>query len=145
MRPNAEELSGNVRWNASARLAPGCRATVATGYGDDVSRPDRSPRQIDMDHFQAELVVVNKMGLHARPATRFVELANKFECDVTIYKGGEKVDGKSILQLLSLSAEMTTRLLLETRGRGAEAAILALGDLVSSGFDEGEVSPDGSV
>lgn len=86
--------------------------------------------------FQCNVVVVNEMGIHARPASLFVGLSNKFNCDVTIHKGNEPVDGKSILQILSLSAEAGTPLMLETRGPDAQQAIEALCKLVVSGFSE---------
>lgn len=88
------------------------------------------------DWFQCDVVVVNEMGIHARPASLFVGLSNRFNCDVTIHKGAEPVDGKSILQILSLSAEMGTPLKLETRGPDAEAAIAELAKLIASGFCE---------
>lgn len=95
-----------------------------------------SPVRVSTDRFQMNVVIVNEMGLHARPASLFVELANKFTCEVTIFKGSEPVDGKSILQLLSLSAEAGTPLVLETRGPDAKVAVQALSDLVASGFNE---------
>lgn len=103
--------------------------------GSEASPSDR----IAEDHFRASLVIVNEMGLHARPASLFVELSNQFHCDVILQKGNERVDGKSILQLLSLSAEAGTTLVLETRGTDAEAALTALRQLVASGFNE--ISP----
>lgn len=94
------------------------------------------PHQVGNEHYVCDVSVVNEMGLHARPASLVVGLTNKFECDVTVQNGDNRVDAKSILQLLSLSAEMGTRLKLETRGKEALAAITALAELVRSGFDD---------
>jgi phosphocarrier protein len=88
------------------------------------------------EHCRSEVEIVNEMGLHARPASAFVGLSNTFKSDVTIHKGSERVDGKSILQLLSLSAEVGTRLVLETRGPDAQEALEALCALVARGFNE---------
>jgi phosphocarrier protein len=93
-------------------------------------------QQLGADHFQCEVVIVNEMGLHARPASMFVELANRFASGVVIKKGDEACDGKSILQLLTLAAEMGTTLLVETRGPDARDAIEAIARLVADGFDE---------
>ena len=65
-----------------------------------------------------------------------VGVASKYPCEIVIYSGSNKVDGKSILQLLSLSAEMGTKLKLETRGPGAREAIEALSRLVEQGFSD---------
>lgn len=103
--------------------------------------PDKGPPALERiadDHYRCQVVVINEMGVHARPALLLVELAGKFASDVRISKGGESKDGKSILQLLSLSAEMGTTLHLETRGPDAREAIQALAVLVSSGFNEME-------
>lgn len=86
--------------------------------------------------FRSTVKVINPMGLHARPASLFVELANKYLCEVMVQKGNERIDGKSILSLLSLSAEAGTDLLIETRGDQAEEALAALVDLVQRGFNE---------
>lgn len=95
-----------------------------------------SPTRLNEDHYVWPLKVVNEMGLHARPASMFVETAGRYRCDVTIRAGNRVVDGKSILQLLSLSAEAGTTLLIETRGSEALAAIQALADLVRRGFGD---------
>lgn len=94
------------------------------------------PQMVGDGHYRCEVLVINEMGMHARPASLFVELANQFSSEVAIQKGGDAVDGKSILQLLSLSAESGTPLVLEARGEDAEAAVLALANLVASGFNE---------
>lgn len=95
-----------------------------------------SPTRRNEGHYVWPLEVVNEMGLHARPASLFVETANQFSCEVTIRVGNRIADGKSILQLLSLSAEAGATLVLETRGAESLAAIHALADLVRRGFGD---------
>lgn len=112
----------------------------ATWSGDG-DQPMPTPVRKGDNWYQCNVVVVNDMGVHARPASLIVGLSNKFKCDVTIHKDQEPVDGKSILQILSLSAEMGTPLLLETRGPDAEEAIKALSLLVASGFNERQSGP----
>ena len=95
-----------------------------------------APIQIGDEHYTCDVSIVNEMGLHARPASLMVGIASKFPCEIVIYSGSNIVDGKSILQLLSLSAEMGTKLKLETRGTGAREAIEALAQLVHQGFSD---------
>ncbi len=80
--------------------------------------------------------VVNPMGMHARPAGRFVELARGFDARVRVGCRGEEVDGRSILSLLMLEAVKGTELVLRARGPEADEAASALAALVAAGFDE---------
>ena len=112
------------------------------GAGRGAASSEGSPpvERLADDHFRCDAKVINEMGLHARPASLLVELAAKYGCDVRIRKGNEVKDAKSILQLLSLSAEMGTTLQLETKGADARVAIVALSNLFASGFNELESS-----
>jgi phosphocarrier protein HPr len=83
-----------------------------------------------------ELVVTNKLGIHARPAAMFVRTASKFDCDVFIEKDGERVNGKSIMGLMMLAAGPTSKLLLIAEGGDAPRAVLELEALVKGNFDE---------
>jgi len=83
-----------------------------------------------------EVRIPNERGLHARPATLFVELAMTFGSTITVRKGAERVSGSSILSLLLLAAGTGTELVLEAEGHDAEAACAALAALVESGFGE---------
>jgi phosphocarrier protein HPr len=76
-----------------------------------------------MPRIEKELIVQNKKGLHARPAALFVQLAEKHQVDVTICKGDERVNGKSIMGLLMLGAQYQTSLNLIVEGEAAEAAM----------------------
>jgi phosphocarrier protein len=82
------------------------------------------------------VIVTNPQGLHARPADLFVKLASRFESVVEVVKEGERVDGKSILAILTLAAVPGTQLRIEATGPDAEAAISALAELVLRNFDD---------
>lgn len=85
---------------------------------------------------QREVTITNAQGFHARPAHLFVKLASKFESRVRIIKGNEIIDGKSILDLLTLGAGNGTKLSLEVEGNDAQAACDALTKLIEGGFEE---------
>jgi phosphocarrier protein len=89
---------------------------------------------------QAERVVeiVNRAGMHARPAAELVKMAGRFACDIRIEKDGLEVNGKSIMGVLMLAAEMGSRLRLSATGQDAEDAVDALSDLIGRGFEEME-------
>jgi phosphotransferase system HPr (HPr) family protein len=82
------------------------------------------------------VMVVNPQGFHARPAHEFVKLASQFTSTVKIIKGNDQIDGKSILDLLTLGAGNGTTLCLHATGEDAEAAIAALVQLIENGFGE---------
>jgi phosphocarrier protein HPr len=82
------------------------------------------------------VVVTNPQGIHARPADVFVKLANQYQARIEVIKDGERVDGKSILALLTLAAVEGTQLDIEASGPDAPAALEALAELFSRNFDE---------
>jgi phosphocarrier protein HPr len=83
-----------------------------------------------------ELLVSNKLGLHARPAAMFVKVANRFTCNIFVEKDGEKVNGKSIMGLMMLAAGPGSKLRLHAEGRDASQALAELETLVARKFDE---------
>lgn len=83
-----------------------------------------------------ELTIVNPMGLHARPASQLVSLANRFESEVWVARDGQEVNGKSILGVLMLACPMGSRVQLRCVGDDAEQAYDALAELVQDGFGE---------
>lgn len=85
---------------------------------------------------EADVTIANRLGLHARAAARFVHLANTFQSKVTVTKDGSRVDGKSILGLLTLAAARGSRLHLIVEGGDERAALEQLAGLVRSGFGE---------
>ena len=88
-----------------------------------------------MEH-STQVMVVNKYGLHARPAAEFVKLANRFTSDVWIGKDEVEVSGKSIMGVMMLAAECGSTVRIRARGGDAEAAVGALVQLVESRFGE---------
>jgi phosphocarrier protein HPr len=87
-------------------------------------------------HRQVE--ITNFLGLHVRPAQKFVELASQFESEIRVRYNGNEVDGKSILSLTTMAAECGSRLELEARGPDATAALEALADLIAARFHEND-------
>lgn len=83
-----------------------------------------------------ELVVVNKLGIHARPAAMFVKIATRFACDIFVEKDGERVNGKSIMGLMMLAAGPGCRILVIASGRDGPQAVLELEALLERKFDE---------
>ncbi|HKQ62938.1 MAG TPA: HPr family phosphocarrier protein [Candidatus Polarisedimenticolaceae bacterium] len=85
---------------------------------------------------EIEVRVGNRLGLHARAAARFVHVANTFHAKVTVHKGGSRVNGKSILGLLTLAAACGARLRVQAEGRDEEQAVRELAALVGERFGE---------
>lgn len=90
-----------------------------------------------MDEASRVVRIRNKLGLHARAAVKFVQLANRFKSEVRVTKDGVEANGKSIMGLLTLVAAHGTPIELLTQGPDAEQALAALVNLVDGGFDEG--------
>ena len=77
-----------------------------------------------------KLIVKNKQGLHARPAALFVQVANKFNSRISVKRGDEKVNGKSIMGILMLGAEKDSEIIIEAEGDDAQMAISDLEKVV---------------
>jgi len=96
-----------------------------------------SAKKLPENEFQTrELTVLNKSGIHARPAAMFVKTANRFGSEIFVEKDGEKINGKSIMGLMMLAAGPGSKVTLHVRGSDAEAAITELEALVKRKFDE---------
>ena len=83
-----------------------------------------------------KVTIVNDAGLHARPAAALVKLASKFKCDFYIHMYGYKVNGKSILGVMTLAAEQGAKLELELNGEDEDEAAQAIIELIEDGFGE---------
>jgi phosphocarrier protein HPr len=83
-----------------------------------------------------ELVVSNKLGIHARPAAMFVKTANQFDCEVFVEKDGETVNGKSIMGLMMLAAGPGCRIRIHADGTDAPRAVQEIEALLERKFDE---------
>ncbi len=80
--------------------------------------------------------IVNRLGMHARPAAEFVKLAGRFRSRISVAKDGLEVNGKSIMGVLMLAAEQGSELLIRGEGDDAGDAVEALCSLVGRGFEE---------
>jgi len=85
-----------------------------------------------------DLLITNKLGLHARAAAKFVSTASRFECELRVSRGAQTVNGKSIMGVMMLAAAQHSSIILELDGPDEEQAWTALSDLVERRFDEGE-------
>lgn len=86
---------------------------------------------------EVTLKILNELGMHARAATQFVQLAAQFDCEVGVEKDGQKVNGKSIMGVLMLVASKGSTIKITCTGDGAQDATDALAELVNNGFGEG--------
>ncbi len=83
-----------------------------------------------------ELTITNSLGLHARPAAMFVQLASKFLSEITVERGSERVNGKSIMGIMMLAAGKGLKITITAEGADAADAVSALEELVNSKFGE---------
>lgn len=88
------------------------------------------------DRCTVTVTIVNRLGLHARPAMSFVDTASAYKSNVTVRRGGQAVDGKSIMHMMMLAATKGTQLEIDAEGPDAEQACEALRALVDGGFGE---------
>jgi len=85
-----------------------------------------------------QLKIKNKLGMHARPASIFVQFATKFESDIFVEKDGEKVNGKSLINLLMLSAGYNSTITVSASGKDQKSALIALEDLINNNTEFNE-------
>ncbi len=84
------------------------------------------------------LKIINRHGLHARPAAQFVKIAGKFKSDIKVIKDGLEVNGKSIMGIMMLAAEPDSEITLLIEGEDEKEAFAALNELISQKFYEDE-------
>jgi len=87
---------------------------------------------------ERQVIIINKLGLHARAAAKFVTLASSFSSEVDVSKDGQTVNGKSIMGVMMLAASKGTSLVITTRGNDENAAAVQLEELVQEKFGEAE-------
>jgi len=85
---------------------------------------------------EKDIAVINRLGLHARPAAMFVRIASRYRCEVWVAKEGEEVNGKSIMGLMTLAAGQGSKLHLRCEGPDAEKAMTDLEELINARFHE---------
>ena len=92
-----------------------------------------------MKPIEKKIVIKNKSGLHARPASLFVQIANKYDCEISIRKGKQKVNGKSIMGIMMLAAEKGSKVVIIADGEDAKEAVQELeGLLLSETIEESD-------
>jgi phosphocarrier protein len=96
----------------------------------------RKPSDKPENQVSKEMVVINKLGVHARPAALFVKTANRFECEIYVEKDGETVNGKSIMGMMMLAAGPGSKLQVHAKGDDAARALHELESLLKRKFDE---------
>lgn len=84
-----------------------------------------------MPFIKKKVTVMNKQGLHARPAALFVQVANKFDSRITVRRDKEEVNGKSIMGILMLGAERGSQIIIEAEGEDASSALVELEKLIT--------------
>lgn len=85
---------------------------------------------------ERQVILANRTGLHLRPARLFVETAGKFEAAIHVTCADQRVNGKSIMELLALAALPDSKLTIRAEGPDADRAVNALADLVEKGFSD---------
>ncbi len=83
-----------------------------------------------------ELIIQNKLGLHARPAAMFVKISNRHKSEIWVEKDGEEINGKSIMGLMMLAAGQGSKLTVRASGPDAAEALSALATLIKNKFEE---------
>jgi phosphotransferase system HPr (HPr) family protein len=90
------------------------------------------------DVVEKTVMIQNELGLHARAATKLVQLASKFPCEVTLVKDGHEVNGKSIMGVLMLVASKGTKVTIKAKGDRAAEVVAAIAQLIDDKFGEGK-------
>ncbi len=86
---------------------------------------------------EREVVIKNRAGIHARPAALLVQTANKFNSNISFVNGSDRVNGKSIMGIITLGASYNTTIKIEADGEDEEEAVKALVTLFENRFEEG--------
>ena len=96
----------------------------------------RSASSARGEKVEKEVTIVNRLGMHARPAAMFVRIASRFRCEVWVEKEGEQINGKSIMGLMMLAAGQGSKLLIRCEGADADRALQELEALIAGRFSE---------
>ena len=86
----------------------------------------------------ADLIIVNRLGLHARASAKLTQVANSFRCDVWLSRNGRRVNAKRIMGVMMLAAGKGASVTVEAEGADADAALRAIRQLIADKFGEGE-------
>lgn len=85
---------------------------------------------------EKQITIINRLGLHARPAAMFVRIASRYRSEIWVEKEGEQINGKSIMGLMMLAAGQCSKLLIKCEGPDADRAMQELEDLINRRFNE---------
>ncbi len=96
----------------------------------------KSSRAAPARKLEKELTIVNRLGLHARPAAMFVRIASRHRAEIWVSKEDEEINGKSIMGLMMLAAGQGSKLRIRCEGPDADKAMEELEELIKSGFNE---------
>ncbi len=96
----------------------------------------RGNRTAPIQKVDKEIPIVNRLGLHARPAAMFVRIASRYRSEIWVSKEGEEVNGKSIMGLMMLAAGQGSKLRVRCEGPDAEKALEELEELIKARFNE---------
>ena len=96
----------------------------------------RAKDTTQVQKIEKEVPIVNRLGLHARPAAMFVRIASRFRSEIWVTKEGEEVNGKSIMGLMMLAAGQGSKLRIRCEGPDADKAIAELEELINAKFNE---------
>jgi phosphocarrier protein HPr len=86
----------------------------------------------------AEIMIINKLGLHARASAKLSQLAAEFPCEILLSRNGRQINAKSIMGVMMLAAGIGSTVTLETVGDQADEAMKAISELINNRFGEGE-------
>jgi phosphocarrier protein HPr len=89
-----------------------------------------------MSDATGQFTIVNQLGLHARAATKLVQLASKYPCEVEITRDDQTANGKSVMGVLLLCGSMGTVVTIDARGERAQECVTAIGELIANRFGE---------
>ncbi|PYI77583.1 MAG: HPr family phosphocarrier protein [Verrucomicrobia bacterium] len=96
----------------------------------------RANRAATVQKIEKQVPIVNRLGLHARPAAMFVRIASRYRSEIWVSKEGEEVNGKSIMGLMMLAAGQGSKLRIRCEGLDAEKAMEELEALINAKFNE---------
>ncbi len=91
-----------------------------------------------MSEAQAKFTIINQLGLHARAATKLVQLASKYPCEVEVSRGDQAANGKSVMGVLLLCGSKGTVIDVRAKGDRADECVRAIGELIENKFGEGQ-------
>jgi phosphocarrier protein HPr len=96
----------------------------------------KSSRAAPAQKLEKEFTIVNRLGLHARPAAMFVRIASRHRAEIWVSKEEEEINGKSIMGLMMLAAGQGSKLRIRCEGPDADKAMEELEELIKAGFNE---------